>query len=72
MRIFLVTVLLFGVTTGTLALSQRLNRTDGGNIYALLVAGSNTWNNYRHQVFAIICMYISECAGYNFNNCVLL
>ena len=57
MRIFLATVLLFGVSAGTLALSQRLNGTDGGNIYALLVAGSNKWENYRHQLF--VCISVS-------------
>lgn len=51
MRVFLATVLLFCVSAVTLALPQRLNGTDGANIYALLVAGSNTWMNYRHQVF---------------------
>lgn len=50
MRVFLATVLLFCVSAVTLALPQRLNGTDGANIYALLVAGSNTWMNYRHQV----------------------
>ncbi len=25
-------------------------KDDGGQIYVLLVAGSNTWGNYRHQV----------------------
>lgn len=25
-------------------------KDDGGEIYVLLVAGSNTWMNYRHQV----------------------
>ena len=59
MRVFLATVLLFGVSAGTLALSRRINGTDGGNIYALLVAGSYTWENYRHQVFTFICVHIS-------------
>ena len=59
MRVFLVTVLLFGVSAGTLALSRRLNGTDGGNIYALLVAGSHTWGNYRHQVFTFVCISVS-------------
>ena len=58
MRVFLATVLLFGVSAGTLALPRRLNGADGGNIYALLVAGSNTWKNYRHQVFTfLVCAY---------------
>ena len=73
MRIFLATVLLFGVSAGTLALSQRLNGTDGGNIYALLVAGSYTWENYRHQVFTFICVHISQYVRYSVdvNTCQL-
>jgi len=61
MRVFLATVLLFCVSAGTLALPQRPNGTDGANIYALLVAGSNTWMNYRHQVFT--CVPISDYVG---------
>ena len=71
MRVFLATILLFSVSAGTLALSRRLNGTDGGNIYALLVAGSHTWGNYRHQVFTFICVHISEYVRYivDFNTC---
>ena len=61
MRVSLAAVLLLCASAGTLALPQRLNGKDGGNIYALLVAGSNTWMNYRHQVF--VCVHISDYVG---------
>ena len=32
------------------ALHGMLEGKENGNIWALLVAGSNTWMNYRHQV----------------------
>lgn len=56
MHVPLAAVLLLCASAGTLALPRRLNGKDGGNIYALLVAGSNTWMNYRHQVFTFICV----------------
>ena len=59
MRVFLAAVLLLCASAGTLALPRRLNGKDGGNIYALLVAGSNTWMNYRHQVFNLfVCLSV--------------
>ena len=61
MRVSLAAVLLLCASAGTLALPRRLNGKDGGNIYALLVAGSNTWMNYRHQVF--VCVHISDYVG---------
>ena len=30
--------------------AHHLEGKDAGSIWALLVAGSNTWDNYRHQV----------------------
>ena len=35
-----------------LHLQKALKGKEAGQIYALLVAGSNTWMNYRHQVRA--------------------
>ena len=32
------------------SLPTLLKGVDGGSIWVLLVAGSNTWMNYRHQV----------------------
>lgn len=45
---------------GPTSLTDMLGDKEGGSIWALLVAGSNTWMNYRHQVnFAYI--YTRNC-----------
>ena len=36
------------------ALHGMLEGKENGNIWALLVAGSNTWMNYRHQVYTAV------------------
>jgi len=52
MRVLLAAILFFSMSAGAQEF-PRFNRTDGGGIYALLVAGSNTWMNYRHQVLLL-------------------
>ena len=37
-----------------------LKGKEAGSIWALLVAGSNTWGNYRHQVGT--CIYVQRTA----------
>lgn len=36
------------------ALSGAQDTDDGGELWAVLVAGSNTWFNYRHQVGPLV------------------
>ncbi|XP_042908680.1 legumain isoform X2 [Parasteatoda tepidariorum] len=40
---------LFIISCATTALSFHLEKPENGQLWAVLVAGSNTWDNYRHQ-----------------------
>ena len=54
MKFVVVSGVLLAVTAGLCSavpsLRDALKHKEGGSIWALLVAGSNTWMNYRHQV----------------------
>ena len=54
MKLFVCVVLLAsaaGLCSAGPSLHGMLKGKESGNIWALLVAGSNSWMNYRHQVF---------------------
>ena len=56
---FLLLFVVLGTTDAAFTSFSRLNIptniTSGGKVWALLVAGSNTYENYRHQVCVCVC-----------------
>lgn len=44
------------------SLHQMLEGKEAGSIWALIVAGSNTWMNYRHQVREHASPHAADCA----------
>ena len=57
MRLFLALTVIFcasPIISGLPPISKFLNGTEDGKIWVLVVAGSNGYYNYRHQVFSCL------------------
>ena len=64
---FVLCALLFASVAGLCragpSLHEMLEGKKAGEIWALLVAGSSTWENYRHQVGSCVCVCVCVCVS---------
>ena len=44
----------FGAIVHDISDIENVLKHDGGKHWALIIAGSNTWMNYRHQVIEVL------------------